>query len=198
MDVVKPLDATADWYAELAERDCARELQAFYDANPEYWKLTHGHGPQPNAAEEGFDVQPPADMTYTSLPDWLIRLRGSDRIVGQVAVATDLMAAGVTHLGFFMIETARHASGFGDELYAAYERWAIDQGARWLRLGVVERHFRAQRFWQRHGYIEVCRRRDYALGDLRHTLLVMVKPIASDSLDAYLERVPRDRPVARA
>jgi hypothetical protein len=127
MDVVKPLDATADWYAELAERDCARELQAFYDANPEYWKLTHGHGPQPNAAEEGFDVQPPADMTYTSLPDWLIRLRGSDRIVGQVAVATDLMAAGVTHLGFFMIETARHASGFGDELYAAYERWAIDR-----------------------------------------------------------------------
>jgi GNAT superfamily N-acetyltransferase len=132
-------------------------------------------------------------MTYSALPVWLIKARPSGRILGEVSVAIDLLAQGVTHLGFFMVEAARHGSGFADEVYAAYEAWAVRQGARWLRLGVVEQHTRAQRFWRRHGYVEVTRRQDYALGELRHTLLVMVKPILPSEMGEYLVRVPRDR-----
>ena len=188
-----PLRVDADWFAVAAQRSSARELQSFYEANPQYWQLTHGRPPQPSEAADSFDFRPPSDMTYTALPMWLIRARGSGRIIGEVSVATDLLASGVTHLGFFMVQTARQGSGLADEIYAAYEAWAIQQGARWLRLGVVEQHLRAQFFWRRHGYAEIARRQDYVLGDLRHTLLVMVKPVVPHSMDDYFAVVPRDR-----
>lgn len=193
-----PLRADAEWIATEADRSAAAELQAFYEANPEYYELTHGHAPASDAALQGFDFRPPADMPYTALPMWLIRERDSARVIGEVSVATDLLAPGVTHLGFFMVATSRQGTGFAAELHAAYEAWAIRQGARWLRLGVVEAHRRAHRFWLRQGYVEVCQRRDYVLGDLSHTLRVMVKPLRSNSLDDYLAAVPRDRPLSAA
>ena len=195
---MRPLRTDADWIATEADRSAAAELQAFYEANPEYYEITHGHAPAPDAALKGFDFRPPADMPYTALPMWLIRERDSGRVIGEVSVATDLLAPGVTHLGFFMVATSLQGTGFAAELHASYEAWAIGQGARWLRLGVVEAHRRAHRFWLRQGYVEVCQRRDYVLGDLSHTLLVMVKPLASNSLDAYLAAVPRDRPLSAA
>lgn len=193
-----PLRADAEWIATEADRSAAAELQAFYEANPEYYEITHGHAPAPDAALKGFDFRPPADMPYTALPMWLIRERESGRVIGEVSVAIDLLAPGVTHLGFFMVATSRHGTGFAAELHAAYEAWAIRQGARWLRLGVVEAHRRANRFWLRQGYVEVCQRRDYVLGDLSHTLRVMVKPLRSNSLDDYIAAVPRDRPLSAA
>jgi RimJ/RimL family protein N-acetyltransferase len=191
---LRPLRADADWIATEADRSVAAELQAFYEENPEYYRITHGHAPAPDAAWQGFDFRPPADMPYTALPTWLIRERQSGQLVGEVSVATDLLAPGVTHLGFFMIATSRHGTGFAAEVHASYEAWATGQGARWLRLGVVEGHRRAHRFWLRQGYVDVCQLHDYVLGDLSHTLIVMVKPLASDTLDAYLAAVPRDRP----
>jgi GNAT superfamily N-acetyltransferase len=190
---LRPLKADAHWIATEADRSAAAELQAFYEANPEYYELTHGHAPAPGAALQGFDFRPPADMPYTALPSWLIRERGSGQVIGEVSAATDLLAPGVTHLGFFMVATSLHGTGFAAELHASYEAWAIGQVARWLRLGVVEAHRRAHRFWLRQGYIEVCQRHDYVLGDLSHTLRVMVKPLAPNSLGDYLAAVPRDR-----
>lgn len=190
---MKPLKKDAGWFAVLAGHNCPAELQAFYEANPQYWQLTHGRPPTADAAKEGLDSRPPDDMPYTDLLDWLIRDADSGRLVGQVSVATDLLAPGVTHLGFFIVETARHGNSFANDVYAAYEAWAITQGARWLRLGVVQAHPRAHRFWIRQGYVEVCRRSSYQLGERRHNLLVMVKSIAPNSLAEYLERVPRDR-----
>ena len=195
---MRPLRTDAHWIATEADRSAVAELQAFYEANPEYYEITHGHAPAPDAALKGFDFRPPADMPYTALPMWLIRKRESGRVVGEVSVATDLLAPGVTHLGFFMVATALQGTGFGAELHASYEAWAIWQGARWLRLGVVEAHRRAHRFWMRQGYAEVCQRPDYVLGDRSHTLRVMVKPLSSNSLDGYLAAVPRDRPLSAA
>ena len=40
--------------------------------------------------------------------------------------------------GSSWLTTARQGTGFAAEVYACYEAWAIEQGARWLRLGVVE------------------------------------------------------------
>jgi hypothetical protein len=67
-------------------------------------------------------------------------------------------------------------------------------GARWTRLGVVEGNARAERFWEKTGYVEVRKRRDYPVGERLATLRMMVKLPEDGSLDEYLERVPRDRP----
>jgi GNAT superfamily N-acetyltransferase len=154
----------------------------------------HGHAPGPDEAASGFDFRPPEDMPYTGLPMWLIRERTTDRIVGEVSAATDLMALGVFHLGFFVVETALHGSGFAAEVYAGYEAWAVEQGARWLRLGVVAANPRAEAFWRAQGYTEVRRRDGYVLGERTHELIVMVKRLGSNTLEDYLAAVPRDRP----
>lgn len=193
-----PLRSDADWIATEANRSAAAELQAFYEANPEYYKITHGHAPVPDAALQGFDFRPPADMECSALRTWLIRVHDTGEVIGEVSVATDLLAPRVSHLGFFMVATSRHGTGFAAELHASYEAWALGQGARWLRLGVVAAHQRAHRFWLRQGYGEVCQRHDYVLGDLSHTLRVMVKPLEENTLDAYFAAVPRDRPRSAA
>lgn len=190
---MKPADRAAHWIAVAADRSVAAELQAFYEANPGYWVLVYGHAPEPEEAANGFEARPPDDMGYSALPVWLIRDRASRRIIGEVAVATDLLAPGVTHLGFFIIEDARHGTGLAVDVHESYEAWAVERGARWLRLGVVASNRRALAFWRKCGYVEVCRREGCVLGELTHTLIVMVKPVGTNTLTEYLEAVPRDR-----
>ena len=133
-------------------------------------------------------------MPYRDWHIWLLRDRTSRRIVGELSVGIDLLAPGVFHLGFFIIESAQQGSGLAAEVHAAYEAWASAQGAPWLRLGVVAANKRAEAFWRRQGYIEVRRREGYALGSLTHQLIVMVKPVPPNTLSDFLLAVPRDRP----
>jgi len=186
----------ADWIAAARTRVDLPELQAFYEANPGSWLLVHGAPPRPDEAATDFDTRPPADMHWSALHDWLIRDRATRRVVGEVGVVADLPAPGVMPLGFFIVEDARQGTGFADAVHDGYEKWAVAQGARWLRLGVVTANRRAQRFWQRLGYGEVRRRADVRISDLTHELIVMMKPVGNNSLQQYLEAVARDRPDA--
>jgi len=194
---VKP-PPSAGWFAAERERSDLPALQAFYEANPGYWLLVHGEPPRPDEALSDFDTQPPDDMRWSALHDWVIRDTASARIAGEVGVAVDLPAPGVMHLGFFIVEDARQGTGFAQAVYRCYEEWAITRGTRWLRLGVVEPNQRAHRFWQRLGYREVRRRNDVRIGRCSHTLIVMVKPVGSNTLRDYLAAVPRDRPEKEA
>jgi RimJ/RimL family protein N-acetyltransferase len=91
-------------------------------------------------------------------------------------------------------DSTRHGTGLATEIYRSYERWAIERGARWLRLGVVAGNHRAHAFWLRNGYVEVRRRDNYVLGECAHSLVVMAKPVGSNTIADYLAAVPRDRP----
>lgn len=182
-----------EFVAQPAQREDIADIQAFTESNPEYWLLTHGHPPAPDDAAASFDRQPPSDMGYSEQLSFLVRHSSTREIVAQIDVAADLLAAGVYHLGFFMTAARMQGTGFAHRLYEAHERWAIDRGARWLRLGVVEANQRARAFWRRSGYVEVRRQHNYVLGDLSHVLITMVKPMQGETLHNYLEAVPRDR-----
>jgi hypothetical protein len=65
-----------------------------------------------------------------------------------------------------------------------------------LRLGVVEGNVRAERFWQRCGFVAVRTRDGVQMGPRTHTIRVMFKPLAGGSLQEYLALVARDRPDA--
>lgn len=184
---------TAEAYAAEATRDVIAEIQAFNDTNPGYWLMTHGYPPPADDAEKAFDEHPPPDMTYLDDPWHLMRDRRTHEIVAQVAFAVDLMAAHVWHLGFFIVAERLHGTGFAQRLHDAWMQWARGEGARWLRLNVVEINTRGFAFWRRQGYVEVKRRHDYPLGDLKHTLITKVRPIAPYTIEEYLEQVPRDR-----
>lgn len=184
---------TGEFFAELARREDIADIQAFTESNPEYWLLTHGCPPAADDAAKSFDRHPPADMSYREHLSLVVRDLSTRKIVAQIDVATDLLAAGVYHLGFFITATRTRGTGFAHDLYDVYERWAIERGARWLRLGVVEANPRAEAFWRRLGYIEVRRQHNYVLGVRNHVLITMVKPTNGETLLEYLDKVPRDR-----
>lgn len=78
-------------------------------------------------------------------------------------------------------------------MYDRLEAWMQTNGAEWLRLGVVKGNAKAERFWEKMGYMQVRERHDVPSGIQVNTLRVMVKPLAGGSLAEYLSKVERDR-----
>jgi GNAT superfamily N-acetyltransferase len=168
-------------------------LQHFYDANSAYFDAVQGEPAGPNEAHETLHDELPAGWPFTRL--WLIGyLDADDSLVAVANVVSDLLAPGVWHIGLFIVATARHGSGEAQALYRGLEAWAAANGARWLRLGVVQGNLRAERFWQTLGYQQVRTRRDVVMGQRKNTLRVMVKALGNNTLELYLVRVERDRP----
>lgn len=177
---------------ELGPADLPR-LQSFIDHNPEYWLGLSGRPPAPDAAQVEFDEMPPARLGHARR--WFAGVfDGGGALVGAVVFVSDLMAPGVWHVAWFIVATRLHGSGAAAEIFAAFEGFVRSHGASWLRLGVVDGNARAERFWARLGFVEVRRRHDVDTGQARNTVRVLVKALAQGELEAYLARVPRDRP----
>ena len=187
------LPATLAGFAVLPLQAChIPQLQAFYAANPLYFEATTGESAQPGDADAEFHARPPADMPYRER--WLLALCDEQ---GQwqalVEVVAGLLLPPVWHIALFMVDARHHGQGWAAQLYNALEAWTLASGAHWLRLGVVVGHTRAERFWLRQGYVEVTQRHGVVMGRRSNSLRVMVKPLR-DSVAAYLQQVPRDRP----
>lgn len=170
-------------------------LQRFFEANPAYFDGVFGETAGPEAARDEIRELPPDGWSYTRR--WLLGYRAADGELAAVAdVVSDLLVPGAWHVGLFIVATARHGSGTGALLYRGLESWAAGHGARWLRLGVVQGNVRAERFWAAQGFVETRTRTGAVMGRRTNTLRVLVKPLAGETLAAYLALVPRDRPGA--
>jgi GNAT superfamily N-acetyltransferase len=168
-------------------------LQRFFDDNPAYFNAVHGEPANPKEALEEIQAQPPAGWSFTK--KWMIGyVDPSGSLAAMAIVVTDLLAPGVWQIGLFIVATVRHGSGDAQRLHQGLERWALNHGARWLRLGVVRGNARAERFWEALGYTQVRLREGMPMGKRTNTVRVMVKPLDGSSIDEFLSLVPRDRP----
>jgi len=168
-------------------------LQRFFDANPDYFLAVHGQAPLADEAQQEFDDMPPSEIRHGE--KWLLGFEDAGgTLQGMATVWADFLAPRVWHIGLFIVATPLHGTGTAQALYAALEAWMAAAGAAWLRLGVVQGHTRAERFWQGRGYQAVRERGPLAMGLQQNILSVMVKPLAGASLADYLAGVPRDRP----
>ena len=173
--------------------DNAPELQRFFEQNPEYFVAVHGEPAGPSEAHEEIHGQLPPGWSFTK--KWLLGYMDAEgSLLAMANVVSDLLAPGVWHIGLFIVATARHGTGDAQRLYRGFEAWARSNGANWLRLGVVQGNARAERFWETFGFVQTRTRAGVEMGKLTNTLRVMVKPLASDSLEQYLSLIPRDRP----
>jgi GNAT superfamily N-acetyltransferase len=175
----------------MTSADIAR-VQDFYAANPEYFLAVEGEESASGAARDTLEAAPPAGWPY----DRKIVLGFSDGSGTLVAIAdiiSNLFADGVWHVGLFIVATRLHGSGAARMLYDALEEWMRTEGARWLRLGVVIGNARAERFWERMGYVEVRKRHGVTTGKRVNDLRVMVKALDGSTMSEYLARVERDR-----
>ncbi|MGA2550314.1 MAG: GNAT family N-acetyltransferase [Burkholderiaceae bacterium] len=176
---------------ELGSEDLDR-LQTFFEKNPEYFLAVTGQPPSASEAEEEFQALPPGDWPYTK--KWMVGfVDETATLVGMAVVISDLLASGVWHIGLFVIATNLHGSGAARSLYQHLENWVRHAGGGWLRLGVVEGNARAERFWERAGFVELRKRRDRVMGTRTNTVRVMVKPLGTAPLEEYFSLVERDR-----
>lgn len=177
---------------KLTESDLP-DLQAFFVANPDYFVAVNGMAPRADEARQEFEDRPPVGMPFDDA-FILVFADDSGRLIAMASITANLLAARVWHIGLFIVATSLHGSGAAALLYAGLEAWLKAQGALWIRLGAVVGNTRAERFWERQGYTEVRRRAGTQLGDITHTVRVLVKPLGSLGLDDYLRLVPRDHP----
>ena len=190
---ISPLFTVASLRAvELTDSDIAL-LQQFFDANPEYFQSVTGLPARSNEAVEEFRDLPPAGMTYNR------RLQigffdESGAMVAMAGVLGEFIAESVWHIGLFVVATAMHGNGMAPMIYRELEGWMRNEGAQWIRLGVVQGNTRAERFWEKMGYREVRTRPGVEMGSRVNTLRVMAKSLAGSELKEYLARVVRDRP----
>ena len=176
----------------LGDDDIAA-LQQFFERNPDYFWSVNGEAP---TADEALRE------VHASLPDgWPYTWKGTlgfidahDELIGMANVVTDLLARGVLHIGLFIVAARLHGTGAAQVLHDGLARWAIANGTRWLRLGVVGGNARAERFWLKLGYVDLRLRTGIPMGRRVNDVRVMVKPLTNDKLDDYLALVPRDRP----
>lgn len=170
-------------------------LQRFFEANPEYYESFYGEPPGPSEAHNEIHDPLPAGWTYTK--KWLIGyLDATGELIAMAHVVSDLLAAGVWHIGFFLIAKSRYGNGLGSALYLGLERWMAGSGAQWLRLGVVAGNERGERFWVRHGYQLTRVRTEVPYRKRTQTMRVLYKPLTGGTLEEYRTLVPRDRPEA--
>lgn len=177
---------------ELLGRDEA-ELQDFFEQAPDYFRAVNGEPATPTEAREELSGQLPAGWRCSRMY-WLGYRDAHNQLVAVVNIAADLLAVGVWHIGLLLVHARWHGSGLAQRLHADLEAWAVAKGAQWLRVTVVAGNTKAERFWPRQGYVTVRIREGIAMGRQVNRVLIGVKPIAGESIDAYLALVERDRP----
>lgn len=186
-------DAGAFRAVELGSKDIPG-LQRFFELNPEYFLAVNGQPPTTHEADEEIHGTVPDGWAFTR--KWIIGFLDGESLIGIANVVSDLLAPSIWHIGLFIVATRLHGSGTARVLYDQLECWALDRGARWLRLGVVEGNAQGERFWQKCGFVEVRKRHGVKMGTLVNTVRVMAKPLAAGRLPEYLSLVARDRPEA--
>jgi GNAT superfamily N-acetyltransferase len=168
-------------------------LQLLFEANPEYFFAVSGRAPVPDEAQREFEDDPPPGMAFTKR--WTIGFGdASGALVGMAGVCSDLMCPHVWHIGMFLVANALHGTGVAQELYRHLEQWMRENGAHWIRLGVVQGRARAERFWQKAGYLPMRARGPVEMGARSNMLTVLMKPLTGGSPAEYLSLVVRDRP----
>lgn len=175
--------------------DDVRELQQFFDENPEYFVMVTGQSARRSEADDEFHRPLPEGWSFSR--KWLIGfVDEAGSMIAMADIVSDLLARHVWHIGLFVVATRLHGAGVAQLLYGHLERWALEHGAEWLRLGVVEGNARAERFWQRRGFALVRTRDGVQIGPRTHTIRVMFKPLGGGSLREYLALIARDSPGA--
>ena len=139
-------------------------LQRFFEANPRYFMSVNGEPANAGDAHKEIHGALPAGWPFTR--KWLVGyLDQNGALVAMANIVSDLVARGVWHIGLFIVATSRHGSGDAHALYRSLEAWGLFAWCKVLRLGVVRGNQRAERFWERRGFVDTRTREGVIMGE---------------------------------
>ncbi len=150
-------------------------LQALLERSSDYFHLIEGRPPKPDDA---------INLAHECPPGWSLNgkfLIGiKDQYNHLVAVLEGMRGyprQGIFWIGLLLIDPSKRGQGLGARIVAGFEQWARSQGAKQIRLGVVDVNERAFRFWQRVGFELVNNKRSSYLGQQERLVYQMKKKV---------------------
>ncbi|MES1196137.1 MAG: GNAT family N-acetyltransferase [Steroidobacter sp.] len=174
-------------------QDDAPLLQKFFEDNAGYFFICNGRAPLADEALREMLDEPPKELSYAN--KWVLGfIDQSGDLVAMAIVLSDFIAPRVWLISLFIVATTLHGTGRAQLIYRDLEHWIQQNGAEWIRLGVVKGNMKAARFWGKMSYVQVRERHDVPSGIQVNTLRVMVKGLCGGLISDYLSKVSRDRP----
>jgi GNAT superfamily N-acetyltransferase len=166
-----------DGYAavRLSAGDVA-ELQRLHVRCSDYFLLIEGAPTRPTSAKDDMEALPPGKEAADKL---LFGIRPEDGgLVGALELVRDYPGPGRWYIGLLMLDPDARGTGLGTRIYAAAREWVRAQGGHELALAVLEQNTAAERFWRRHGFVELTRVPYVASTGFASTAIVMTQRIA--------------------
>jgi ribosomal protein S18 acetylase RimI-like enzyme len=139
--------------AELADRSHAAELQACLEGAPDYWLLTDGRMPEPDAA---LRLVEDAEADESRRVFCLVPHAGGPT-VGVLDLYLHHPEPGVAHVALLLFRESCQGIGYGEETVAALEHVLHRAGFTALRASVGDENSGAQAFWERMGFARIGR-----------------------------------------
>jgi GNAT superfamily N-acetyltransferase len=186
------LFSSAGFAAFELHADDLPALQALFETNADFFLLCNGIPPRQDEARREFEFCPPEGLSYKK--QWMLGFADdAGELIAMAAVLSEFIATTVWHISLFIVAAPLHGTGVAKELYAKLEEWMAKNGAEWSRLGAVVGNQKAERFWEKLGYIEV-RRAEEQTGNVLNITRIFVKPLRGGTVGDYLTLIKGDSP----
>lgn len=153
-------------------------LQRLLENCADYFELVNGLPPTDFEAQELFENKPPTKTLNDKLVIGL--WNNAEKRIGVLDAIRDYPRPGEWFIGLLLIDPMYRQYGIGQRMYQAFEQWAVQHGACYIGLGVVEQNTRASVFWQRLGFEVVEKRLPKRYGNNDNVVVVMRRSLQTE------------------
>ena len=145
---------------ELSSHD-GPALQTFLEECADYHELVLGHPPGTAEAQSVFYAGPEDGQKPENKMLLGISALDNTTLIGVLDAFCDYPEKGVWYIGLLLFSPSARSAGLGAAVVEAFARAAKERGAIEIQLNVVEQNEAGHRFWQRCGFSEVRRWRQW-------------------------------------
>lgn len=136
------------------------EMYAVCSTNRRYWQYSGDLDPENMTREEVEDIL--RGLAVLVDCELLVARDVTGTLVGIVHVLRRHPVDGHPWIGLLLVDGRLHRQGHGTAVVKTLEKRFSREGARGVRLGILENNVEAQQFWATLGYREIDRRPDLA------------------------------------
>ena len=134
---------------EILELKCHKRALEICQKADDYFQLVGGKSVTLASVEEIFTAVPPTKTLEDKL---VLGVYECGALIGLIDVIKDYPKKATWWIGLFLIANDRRNKGVGSVTHQKLVHYMKDNGANFIHLGVVEKNFKALKFWTHLGY----------------------------------------------